>query len=58
MKAFKEFAAEAAALEKQGQQKEAAIAWKLAGAYCSTQQNTEWCEARADFCGSRFARVE
>lgn len=56
MKSFKEFAAEAALMESQGQIKEAAIAWRRAGAYCDKEQNREWCNARAGFCESRFAR--
>lgn len=57
MKAFKEFAAEAALMENQGKAKEAATAWRRAGAYCDKEQNREWCNARAGFCESRFARV-
>lgn len=56
MKAFKEFAAEAAQMENQGQAKEAATAWRRAGACCAKEQNREWCKARAEFCESRFAR--
>ena len=55
MKAFNEFAAEAAQMENQGQVKEAATAWRRAGAYCEKEQNREWCNARAGFCESRFA---
>ena len=53
---FKEFAAEAAQMENQGQVKEAATAWRRAGAYCTKEHNREWCNARAWFCESRFAR--
>ena len=56
MKSFNEFAAEAAQMENQGQVKEAATAWRLAGAYSTKEQNREWCNARAWFCESRFAR--
>ena len=56
MKAFNEFAAEAAQMESQGQVKEAATAWRIAGAHCGKEQNSEWCKARAEFCESRFAR--
>ena len=56
MKAFNEFAAEAAQMENQGQVKEAATAWRRAGAYCEKEQNREWCNARAWFCESRFDR--
>ena len=56
MKAFNEFAAEAAQMENKGQIKEAATAWRRAGAYCEKEQNREWCDARAGFCESRFAR--
>lgn len=56
MKAFNEFASEAAQLEISGNDKEAATAWRLAGAYCEKEQNREWCNARAGFCESRFAR--
>lgn len=54
MKAFNEFAAEAAQMENQGQVKEAATAWRRAGAYSTKEQNRDWCEARALFCESRF----
>ena len=56
MTSFKEFAAEAAQLEISGNAKEAATAWRRAGAYCEKEQNREWCNARAWFCESRFAR--
>lgn len=56
MKSFKEFAAEAAQMENQGQVKEAATAWRLAGEHCAKEQNREWCNARAGLCESRFAR--
>ena len=56
MKSFGEFAAEAAQMENQGQVKEAATAWRRAGAYSAKEQNREWCNARAWFCESRFAR--
>ena len=56
MKSFKEFAAEAAQMENQGQVKEAATAWRMAGAHSDKEQNREWCDARAWFCESRFAR--
>ena len=56
MKAFNEFAAEAAQMENQGQVKEAATAWRRAGAHCEKEQNREWCKARAEFCESRFTR--
>ena len=56
MTSFKEFATEAAQMENQGHVKEAATAWRLAGAYCTKEQNREWCDARAWFCESRFAR--
>ena len=54
MKAFNEFAAEAAQMENQGLVKDAATAWRLAGAHCTKEQNREWCEARALFCESRL----
>lgn len=54
MTSFKEFATEAAQMENQGQVKEAATAWRLAGAHCTKEQNSDWCEARALFCESRF----
>lgn len=54
MTSFKEFAAEAAQMEIQGQVKEAATAWRRAGAYSTKEQNREWREARALFCESRF----
>lgn len=57
MKSFKEFAAEAALMENQGQVKEAATAWRRAGAYCEKEQNREWCAARAEFFESRHVRV-
>ena len=56
MKAFNELAAEAAQMENQGQTKEAAQAWRRAGGHCQKEQNREWCNARAGFCESRFAR--
>lgn len=56
MKAFNEIATEAAQMENKGQVKEAATAWRRAGAYCTKEQNREWCYARAGFCESRFAR--
>lgn len=56
MKAFKEFAAEAAQMENQGRVKEAAAVWRRAGAYSTKEQNRDWCNARAWFCESRFAR--
>lgn len=54
MKAFEEFAAEAAQMENQGQAKEAATAWRRAGEYSTKEQNRDWCEARTLFCESRF----
>ena len=51
MKAF-----EAAQMENQGQVKEAATAWRRAGAYCAKEQNREWCKARAEFCESHLWR--
>ena len=57
MKSFNEFAAEAAQMENQGQAKEAATAWRRAGAYSTKEQNREWCKARAEFCESRHVRV-
>lgn len=57
MTSFKEFAAEAAQMENQGRVKEAATAWRRAGAYCEKEQNREWCNARAEFCESRHVRV-
>ena len=56
MKSFNEFAAEAAQMENQGQVKEAATAWRRAGAYSTKEQNRDGCEARAGLCESRFAR--
>ena len=56
MKSFKEFAEEAAQMENQGQVKEAATAWRRAGAHSDNGENIEWCYARAGFCESRFAR--
>ena len=56
MKAFNEFAAEAAQMENKGQVKEAATAWRQAGEHCAKEQNREWRNARAWFCESRFAR--
>ena len=56
MTSFKEFATEAAQMENQGQVKEAATAWRRAGAYSAKEQNRDWCNARAWFCESRFAR--
>lgn len=56
MKEFNEFAAEAAQMENNGQVKEAATAWRRAGAYSTKEQNRDWCNARAEFCESRFAR--
>lgn len=56
MTSFKEFATEAAQMENQGQAKEAATAWRRAGAYSTKEQSREWCNARAWFCESRFAR--
>lgn len=55
MASFKEFAAEAAQMENQGQVKEAATAWRRDGAYSTKEQNRDWCDARAWFCESRFA---
>lgn len=57
MTSFKEFAAEAAQMENQGQVKEFATAWRKAGAHTTKEQNRDWCNARAGFCESRFARV-
>lgn len=57
MKSFNEFAAEAAQMENNGHVKEAATAWRRAGAYCEKEQNREWCNARAGFCESRFLRA-
>ena len=54
MTSFKEFAAEAAQMENQGQVNEAATAGRRAGAYSTNEQNRDWCEARALFCESRF----
>ena len=56
MNEFKNMAQEAAQLEISGNAKEAATAWRRAGAYCEKEQNREWCNARAWFCESRFAR--
>ena len=56
MASFNEFAAEAAQMENQGHVKEAATAWRRAGAYSTKEQNRDWCDARAWFCESRFAR--
>ena len=56
MTSFKEFATEAAQMENQGQVKEAATAWRLAGAHCTKEYNRDWCNARAGFCESCFAR--
>lgn len=56
MTSFREFATEAAQMENQGQAKEAATAWRLAGEYSTKEQNRDWCNARAGFCESRFAR--
>lgn len=56
MTSFKEFAAEAAQMENKGQVKEAATAWRRAGACSTKEQNRDWCNARAGFCESRFAR--
>ena len=56
MNEFKTRAQEAAQLENQGQVKEAATAWRRAGAYSTKEQNRDWCNARAGFCESRFAR--
>lgn len=56
MTSFKELAAEAAQMENQGQVKEAATAWRRAGAYSTKEQNRDWCNARAWLCESRFAR--
>ena len=56
MKSFNEFAAEAAQVETQGQVKAAATAWRRAGACGAKEQNRDWCNARAGFCESRFAR--
>lgn len=56
MTSFKEFAAEAAQMENQGQVKEAATAWRLAGECSTKEHNRDWCNARAWFCESRFAR--
>lgn len=58
MKTFIELAKEAAKMENEGNVKEAAIAWRRAGAYCSNQQNREWCSARNQFCESMFALKE
>ena len=56
MKAFKEFASEAAQMENQGQVKEAATAWRRAAKVCKKEINWNWCVARIKFCESRFAR--
>ena len=56
MKAFKEFAAEAAQMENQGQVKDAATAWRLAAKVCKKEINWNWSTARVKFCESRFAR--
>lgn len=56
MTSFKEFATEAAQMENQGHVKEAATAWRRAGVYSTKEQNRDWCNARAWFCESRFAR--
>ena len=56
MKSFNEFAAEAAQMENQGKVKEAATAWRRAGAHSDNGENIEWCYARAGFRESRFAR--
>ena len=45
---------EAAQMENQGQVKEAATAWRRAGAYCAKEQNRELCKARAEFCESHL----
>lgn len=57
MNEFKTRAQEAAQLEISGNAKEAATAWRRAGAYCEKEQNREWCKARAEFCESRHVRV-
>lgn len=54
MNEFKTRAQEAAQLEISGNAKEAATAWRRAGAYSTKEQNRDWCEARALFCESRF----
>ena len=53
---FKELAEKAAQMERDGESKAAASCWKKAGAYSSNDMNIDWCNARAWFCESRFAR--
>ena len=54
MNEFKTMAQEAAQLEISGNAKEAATAWRRAGAFSNKDQNRDWCHARAEFCESRF----
>ena len=56
MNEFKTMAQEAAQLEISVNAKEAATAWRRAGAHSDNGENIEWCYARAGFCESRFAR--
>ena len=53
---FKELSVKAAQMERDGESKAAASCWKKAGAYSSNEMNIDWCNARAWFCESRFAR--
>lgn len=54
---FKELAAKAANMEKQGELNAAASCWRKAGAYSDNQINRDWCAARAEFCDNHLWRV-
>lgn len=53
---FKQMAEQAAQLERDGEKKAAAVAWRKSCQYSGNEANREWCNARAGFCESRFAR--
>lgn len=52
---FKELSAKAAQMEREGNVSAARRCWKKAEAYAVSKENAHWCQARAEFCLSRYA---
>lgn len=53
---FKQIAEQAAQLERDGEKKAAAVAWRKSCAYSGNEANREWCMARAEFCENHLWR--
>lgn len=51
---FKDLAELAARIERSGEPKAAAMAWRRTAEHSNNEKNRDWCEARALFCESRF----